>query len=286
MAPEAPMNFRTSALVIRLAMSTATLAHGQDQSPAPTPSPAPPATRPMRIRVGGNVAQTAIVHQVAPIYPPLAKAAHISGTVILHAVIARDGTIKELQYVSGPDLLKAAAMDAVKQWQYTPTKLNGEPIEVDTTIQVVFALDGSSPEDSQTSELQSIDPQFKTDILHLFDVMHLQEQTASMGRSMFATLRPTMLAALPPTPNREKIVDAYLEKLVGILASQEFNDGLAVLYAKDLLDDDVKVLADFYQTPPGQRFNAVSSQPFLIGLRDWPSFGKGTHPGHTPVALH
>jgi protein TonB len=60
----------------------------------------------------------------------------------LHAVIAKDGSVEDLQYVSGPPLLMKAAMDAVRQWRYQPTQLNGEPVEVDTTISVVFTLGG------------------------------------------------------------------------------------------------------------------------------------------------
>jgi periplasmic protein TonB len=105
----------------------------------PAPPPRPTQTR---IRVGGNVAAAKLVHQVQPIYPQIAKTAHVSGTVLLHAIIAKDGTIQELQYVSGPPLLMRAAMDAVREWRYSPTLLNGEPVEVDTTIQVVFTLGG------------------------------------------------------------------------------------------------------------------------------------------------
>jgi protein TonB len=92
--------------------------------------------------VGGNVQSAALVRQVQPIYPQIARTAHISGTVVLHAIIAKDGTIQELQYVSGPPLLMRAAMDAVREWRYKPTLLNGEPVEVDTTISVVFTLGG------------------------------------------------------------------------------------------------------------------------------------------------
>lgn len=105
------------------------------------PPPPKPVT-PARIRVGGNVQSAALVRQVQPIYPQIARTAHISGTVILHAIIAKDGTIQELQYVSGPPLLMRAAMDAVREWRYKPTLLNGEPVEVDTTISVVFTLGG------------------------------------------------------------------------------------------------------------------------------------------------
>src|SRR3984885_10833018 len=104
--------------------------------------PPPPKATPTRIKVGGQVQAANLLHQVLPVYPAIAKTAHVSGTVRLHAVIAKDGTIQELQYVSGPALLMRAAMDAVHDWRYHPTMLNGEPVEVDTTIDVVFSLGG------------------------------------------------------------------------------------------------------------------------------------------------
>lgn len=104
---------------------------------APPPSAEQP---PQRIRVGGNVEAAALVNRVVPDYPTIARDAHVSGTVVLHAIIAKDGTVQELTYVSGPPLLLKAAMDAVRQWRYRPTLLNGQPVEVETTIDVVFNL--------------------------------------------------------------------------------------------------------------------------------------------------
>jgi len=106
----------------------------------PAGPPPPKAATPSRIRVGGNVEAASLVNKVTPLYPPIAKTAHVSGTVVLHAIISKDGSIQELQYVSGPPLLMKSAMDAVKEWRYKPTMLNGEPVEVDTTIDVVFTL--------------------------------------------------------------------------------------------------------------------------------------------------
>jgi periplasmic protein TonB len=104
--------------------------------------PPPPKAAPSRIRVGGNVQQAKMLRMVQPVYPAIAKTAHISGTVILHAIISKDGNVEQLEYVSGPPLLMRAAMDAVKQWRYQPTLLNSDPVEVDTTISVVFTLGG------------------------------------------------------------------------------------------------------------------------------------------------
>jgi periplasmic protein TonB len=104
----------------------------------PPPPPPPKSNKPLR--VGGAVIAANLIRQVQPVYPPIAKTAHISGTVVLHAIISKDGTIEQLEYISGPPLLMKNAMDAVRQWRYRPTMLNGEPVEVDTTVSVVFTL--------------------------------------------------------------------------------------------------------------------------------------------------
>jgi len=92
------------------------------------------------VYVGGNVMAGKIVKRVALVYPPEAKNARVSGTVRLHAIIGRDGAIEELEVVSGHPLLMQAALDAVRQWRYQPTLLNGSPVEVDTTIDIIFEL--------------------------------------------------------------------------------------------------------------------------------------------------
>jgi protein TonB len=109
-------------------------------SGGPPPPPKPPT--PTRITIGGNVQQAKAIERTQPQYPAIAKAAHVQGTVVLHAIIAKDGTVQQLQLMSGPPLLVNAAMEAVRSWRYQPTLLNGEPVEVDTTIQVVFSLGG------------------------------------------------------------------------------------------------------------------------------------------------
>jgi protein TonB len=81
-----------------------------------------------------------LIRQPRPVYPPLARQARISGTVKFNAIIAKDGTIQNLQMVSGHPLLVQAATEAVRQWVYQPTLLNGEPVEVITTIDVNFTL--------------------------------------------------------------------------------------------------------------------------------------------------
>lgn len=119
---------------------------GSVPTAAPPPPPPPvkkeepkPAT-PQRIRVGGNVQAANLVRKVTPTYPPLAKQARVQGTVRFQAIIGKDGTIQNLQLVSGHPLLVPSATEAVKQWLYKPTLLNGEPVEVITQIDVNFTL--------------------------------------------------------------------------------------------------------------------------------------------------
>jgi TonB family protein len=98
---------------------------------------------PQRVRVSSNVAQGFLVQKVSPTYPPLARQARIQGTVVLQAQISKFGDIENLQLVSGHPMLAPAAIEAVKQWKYKPYLLNGEPVEVETTVQVNFTLAGS-----------------------------------------------------------------------------------------------------------------------------------------------
>jgi TonB family protein len=92
------------------------------------------------VNVAESVAGGMIISKVAPEYPPAAKTARISGAVVLQARIGKDGLINNLEVISGPQVLQQAAMDAVRQWRYRPYLLNGEPVEVMTTIHVFFSL--------------------------------------------------------------------------------------------------------------------------------------------------
>lgn len=94
---------------------------------------------PQRVAIS-HLEESSLVYKVTPVYPPIAKATHTSGTVSLAATISKTGTIENLRVVSGSPLLRQAAMDAVRQWRYRPYVLNGQPVEVDTTVQVVFRI--------------------------------------------------------------------------------------------------------------------------------------------------
>ena len=131
---------------IAVAMPTANAQQPAAQSSKPdTQGPASGAralsAAPLRIRVSAGVAQGLLASKVQPTYPPDAKAARVQGSVVLHAIIGRDGSIQSLNIISSASpLLAQAALDAVKQWKYRPYLLNGNPVEVDTQIAVNFTL--------------------------------------------------------------------------------------------------------------------------------------------------
>lgn len=108
--------------------------------PPPPPSPGSTVPVPQRIKIGANVQAANLVSQTPPEYPPLALQARVSGTVELGAVIGKDGHVQNLSVVRGHPLLVQAALEAVKNWVYKPTLLNGQPVEVSTTIDVNFTL--------------------------------------------------------------------------------------------------------------------------------------------------
>jgi protein TonB len=102
------------------------------------PRPEPPALKPRPMSEGVMAAK--LVQRIEPAYPAIARAAHVSGIVHLHAIVGKDGSVRELEAVDGNILLAQAAKAAVQRWRYQPTLLNGEPVEVDTYITVHFVL--------------------------------------------------------------------------------------------------------------------------------------------------
>jgi protein TonB len=91
--------------------------------------------------ISAGVAEGMLTHKTTPVYPEIAKSAHVSGTVVLGANITKTGQLSNLHVLSGPAMLRNTALEAVKTWHYRPYLLNNQPVEVETTIHVVFSLD-------------------------------------------------------------------------------------------------------------------------------------------------
>lgn len=92
------------------------------------------------VRVSSKIVEGLIIRKTIPLYPSIAKAAGIQGTVVLQATISKQGTIENLRVISGPAMLQQAAIDAVKTWRYRPYMLDEQPVEVETTVNVVFSI--------------------------------------------------------------------------------------------------------------------------------------------------
>lgn len=197
------------------------LAQGQQTSAA---QQAATATPPERIRIGGNVAVANLIHRVDPVYPPIAKAAKVQGTVVLHAIIGKDGAVKEVEFVSGPPLLMRAAMDAVRQWSYKPTLLNGAPVEVDTTVTVIFALGGEEP--STTTKAEEVSLKDGTKIIGKViaidgDTFTIQTSFSKMDiprgqivSIVFAENSPNVKSTLPGTVTVPRTIDQSISGTV------------------------------------------------------------------------
>ncbi|MGD0680554.1 MAG: TonB family protein [Terracidiphilus sp.] len=97
---------------------------------------------PTKVSISAGVAGGLLVQKTSPVYPQIAREARVSGTVVIQATISKTGVIQNLRAVSGPTMLRQAALDAVKTWRYNPYMLDGQPVDVETTVSVTFTLGG------------------------------------------------------------------------------------------------------------------------------------------------
>lgn len=268
---ETRVKFELVGLLLACGMLTAAQ---EPETPRAAPAPkeihihGPASTR---ITSSDKITPARIIKKVAPVYPPLARQTRISGTVTLHVVIDQEGSVQQTEVVSGHPLLVQSALDAVRLWKYEPTQLNGKPVEVDTTIDVIFALN----DDTQQSQPKlmvltpkSIDPALRADVLALLEQNHVSRASETVMRKMFDGMRPAMLKSFTGFENRENILNAYENKLIAVTNTDEFREGIVAVYAKYFDDDDVKNLMAFYSTPTGKKFNESMPQlsADLMGL--------------------
>ncbi len=115
------------------------LQHLIQKEPSELPALQPPVKR-VPVRVGGSLQESKCIFRVSPVYPDLARRTRTTGTVVLEATIDEEGNISELKILSGHPFLNDAALDAVRQWKYSPTVLNGEPVPVQAQVTVIFSL--------------------------------------------------------------------------------------------------------------------------------------------------
>jgi TonB family protein len=229
----------------------------------------PDAVKPARIKLGGQVVAAKLASQPQPQYPPLARETGIEGSVILHVIIGVDGAVKEVTVQSGHPLLVQSALDAVRQWHYQPTLLNGKPVEVDTTVTVTFklapsaSLSGPSAEPAATLKqeqeaLNAVDPDTATDIRRLIESMGTKNLVSQMFEAQLEPVREqlvTNLKNLPADADKGKIADRFIEMMKDRIASGEMSDLAIPVYAKYFTHDQIKDMLAFYQSASGKRFS-------------------------------
>ena len=127
---------------LALATCASSLALGMHANAASGGSDSNANKAPKQLTVSSEEMSHNLLNKVIPVYPPAAKKAGIQGKVVLDAVIGTDGTVESLRVLSGPQELQQSALDAVRQWTYKPYLVNGEPVEVETTVNKIYMLGG------------------------------------------------------------------------------------------------------------------------------------------------
>jgi len=125
-------------ITVALHVEAATVLDPAEEAVFTPPANAVPAA--LRVTVAGAVSEGMLEYKVNPDYPSAARNSHVEGVVTLQGVIGKNGSVRSLKALAGPEILQGAAMQAVQQWRYRPYLLNGQPVEVQTTINVIFKL--------------------------------------------------------------------------------------------------------------------------------------------------
>ena len=187
---------RSVGLVVMLLVGSAAM-HGQEQGGASQTAPAAGGAKEVkilgsagtRIKAGSAVTGAKLISRVDPVYPPLARQTRISGTVRLRGIIGKDGSVLELSVLSGHPLLIQSALEAVRKWKYTPTLVGGEPVDVETTIDVIFSLNENSNR-TGVKQAPQIDPQVRADFSKLLELTKTSERAGEATKKALEPLAP------------------------------------------------------------------------------------------------
>lgn len=214
--------------------------------------------RPERVRIGGLVMQAKLMQQVQPEYPPLAREARIQGTVRLRAIISPEGSVQQLEVLSGHPLLVQSALEAARKWRYEPTLLNGVPITVETTVDTVFSLEPDPAAEEPAP--REIPPAFESDIRRLLNVTGAQTSWSQSAKAALESAQSRLVGELPPGGRGQQIFARFTQKMNAALESDEYAKAMVAFYASRFSQEDVIELIRFFETPTGQRFASVMGQ--------------------------
>jgi len=236
-------------------------------------------SKPTRIRVSARVARTTI--QMPPIYPQAAIDQKIEGNVVLHLIIAKDGSVKDLTVVSGAALLSDSAVDSVKQWRYQPVRLNGDPVEVDTTVTLNYVigppaivlvndqpLTESSPAALGRAEQQSVpvsaqqasadSPATDEDVERYLEAVHSHDMMKQMMEQMSKPLHQMVHEQFEKDKDKlpadfETHLNQMVDEMLNAVPVDEMMQAMVPVYRKHFTKGDIDALIAFYSAPTGQK---------------------------------
>jgi len=209
------------------------------------------ATVATRVRVGGDVQQAKLIAQVQPEYPALARRAKITGTVRLEVSVSPTGTVEGVTVISGHPILVQPALDAVRQWKYAPTLLNGQPVGVVTTVDVFFKYEGDSP---PSEENVPIPPAMETNIRRLLDLTGVTKSASESVSRMAEAVKRGLLSELPAGAPAKQIADRLDEKLDALTESNDYLKPFINFYGERFSPEEILDLIRFFETPAGQHY--------------------------------
>jgi TonB family protein len=258
---------------VTLAASVPAISGWAQQSTGGAPAPANP---PHKVALSPGVAAGLRIGGDMPQYPAIAKAAQVQGTVVLQATVSKEGTVENLRVINGPPMLQSAAMNAVRTWTYKPYLLNGEPVEVETQVNVVFSLPASGDADAGTggeagSQSERIPvtnlppgttpadlappehPITEEQVQELMDLTGM----AMLQRQMLQGLMPAIRQSMPPY-----VPDDVLEDFENRIMGGDMKALIVKAYQNHVSTEDAAAMIEFYKTPAGHR--AILVMPVLM----------------------
>jgi TonB family protein len=220
-------------------------------------------------RVGGEIREPRKLKNVPPVYPEEAKKAGVQGVVILECTISPEGKVVDVRVLRGIPLLDPAAVEAVKQWEYTPTLLEGKPVPVIMTVTVNFRL-GSGPPAPAVAEAPPApaltgSPEKIADIRRFLELSGAIATLATAREMMVDNLRAL---ARPETPSE------VWEELRALIEAEHLEDDSLPLYDKYFTHDEIREYIRFYETPSGRKLAATL--PVLVQEQVKPATSRAT----------
>jgi len=242
----------TSLVILGLLVAAPSFA---DQSVTPQPAQATPMPTPATpLRIGGNVRAPERLKYVAPVYPEAAVAARVSGTVIIEATIGKDGSVTDAHVIRSIALLDQAALDAVKQWRYTPTTLNGRAVPIMMTVSVSFTPPGDTaraafptPQAAEAPAAPRLDPRIDQSDVNIKLVVTITDKGATTMTKVVSLIignrgnGKVRSSGNTSTPNQNRSSELNVDAFATLFKSGVISTNLTIIYQPEWTEEATKM---------------------------------------------